>query len=502
MRGYMDKKILLNKTLRVFLYIEIICISIMILVSGAAGGFYTSSIAAMMIQIGLFVAALGFVVLGWSMPGVILISFVSPLVQFIRIMISSYSSPVALIGSILFFYFFICIGFTFLNKRLGIAAGLCILTYVIVALLYHKMPVTIFLLSWFSLLLEMVLLIIATYVRDKIFLDILRQSDIIKKSNDAMSEIIESLEKSIIQLSVICKEVGDSAANLSDITQENSAALEEISSTIDESDERFIDIANTLIEKNNESNNVLEVIRAVVAAGNVINESVDKVVDLVKLSNDRLHIVTEIGNRSAEALSELVKRLIDINNIAVFVSDIADDISLLALNANIEAARAGDYGKGFAVVAKEITKLANSTLSHSKDIIKTANEITHVIEKAETTVENIKSDIDNLGEVNSLINTTIVTVDKQIDNILKLNQKLHNVFVDLRNELSNMSKTVKQESDSFSGIRQSIEYLNDNMQNTAGTAEELSASVESLNNIADTLINTSDQYNNKEELYT
>ena len=54
MRGYMDKKILLNKTLRVFLYIEIICISIMILVSGAAGGFYTSSIAAMMIQIGVF----------------------------------------------------------------------------------------------------------------------------------------------------------------------------------------------------------------------------------------------------------------------------------------------------------------------------------------------------------------------------------------------------------------------------------------------------------------
>ena len=68
--------------------------------------------------------------------------------------------------------------------------------------------------------------------------------------------------------------------------------------------------------------------------------------------------------------------------------------------------------------------------------------------------------------------------------------------------MSNISKTVKQESDSFSGIRQSIEYLNDNMQNTAGTAEELSASVESLNNIADTLINISGQYNNKEEFYT
>ena len=196
-------------------------------------------------------------------------------------------------------------------------------------------------------------------------------------------------------------------------------------------------------------------------------------IDMTNKAYDSMQMTSESIN-GLKVLSSEIVHTIDT------MSEIADQTNLLALNAAIEAARAGEHGRGFAVVADEVRKLAERTQKSLSEINATINVIIQSVsdasEQMKNNAKNIKALSDVSKNVEENINTTVETMDKT-------------------NELTQRSAKSSQEiSTHTSDMLLKIESI-------SKISNENDASMKELSNISERLYSSSDELNAKLEYF-
>jgi len=235
-----------------------------------------------------------------------------------------------------------------------------------------------------------------------------------------IQDTIVQVKNSADQFAVTTEEITSSTQRIADGAQQQAASFEQLSSSIENNAENSR-VAEELSETSS--------IKAVVAGSEMENTI-----------------------KSMNAISKSSKRISEAVNI---ITDISDQTNLLALNAAIEAARAGEHGKGFAVVADEVRKLAKKSSSSAVEIGKIAQE--------------------NLKEVNAGI--TVST--KAGENIREIISNIKVIAV----QLQNISRAAQEQAASMEQNSAVTESNASGSEELAASAEEMAGQAETLQNL-------------------
>jgi len=269
--------------------------------------------------------------------------------------------------------------------------------------------------------------------------------DEVGRLTGAFNQMIEGLRELIRTIQENALSLSSSSVQLSAITEQTNEATQQITASIEDMSNGTENQMNSAKESSTSMEEMATGVSRIAESASVVSESTMDASMEAKQGNIAVNKVVEqmsaiqitVG-KSAEIVHKLGERSKEIEEIISVITGIAEQTNLLALNAAIEAARAGEHGRGFAVVADEVRKLAEQSRMSASQI--------------KTLVEVIQDDTN--GAVQSM-----VTGSKEVQAGMQV---------------------VNEAGEAFSRIIQAIELVNDQVQEVSAVSEQMAAGSEQL----------------------
>jgi methyl-accepting chemotaxis protein len=293
------------------------------------------------------------------------------------------------------------------------------------------------------------------------------------ESRQQLDLSVQNSVASIAQLTAETQNIANSSGSLNETVNVSRAAIERITD----------DVAKMAEMIHSQAAMVEESTAAVTQMASSLT-SLSGIMERNKDGSNRLVSIAGIGESQIRETNEIISRInqniTTIQDMANLISGIASQTNLLAMNAAIEAAHAGEYGRGFSVVADEIRKLAEASAANSKTIKTNLGEV----------IGNIKSASDSSNKSSESFGTVqkeITLVSGSFDEILNALQELKeggNQIMDAMVELNNFTSEVTGNTSTIknqtSVVSESIESVRNSALSVANASSTIRNEIESL----------------------
>ena len=272
----------------------------------------------------------------------------------------------------------------------------------------------------------------------------------VKYSAENLNSAVEHMSVTTNQSAQVSNQI---AMSITDVAESSMKELDAVNSTNEEIDkfksnvDNMSDVVQNAVEKGRKTSDVA-------ADGGV----------KLKKAIEQIQRIEAATARSTKVVDSLGEQSMEIGKIVKTISEIAEQTNLLALNAAIEAARAGEAGRGFAVVADEVRKLAISSQEAAMDI---SNIITEIQSNTKLAVQEIESG-----------NKEVVAGTKSIESTEEAFGSIISMVQDVSAQLENIAKAVSEMANSGNVIAKNISTVRESSKKNAEEAENVSAASE------------------------
>ena len=298
------------------------------------------------------------------------------------------------------------------------------------------------------------------------------------KSQDEVGQLAQGFNRFLDKLQPTIKEV---IATSEQVANTTSAAKASASSTRQSSESQFkeVDLVATAAEEMTQTASlVVQNAEVAVGAASEANSSAKQGQQVIELSAGEMRKLVERMSSAVPIVEELAKNNANITDILGVIEGISEQTNLLALNAAIEAARAGEQGRGFAVVADEVRNLASRTQA-------SVGEIRQVIDKVQAGTQDV---VEAIQEGNILANDTALHVQNAVED-------LGSIFTSIEaiSDMNNQIVRAAEEQQSVSGeVNQSVVNIRDlsaQILEQASKSEEQGNQIDTLSQQQQALVN-------------